>query len=159
MKKLFTVIAIGVLLTSCGEKKTEKTTSEPIKVEQTKQTPEVSPETTKSVIEHHLQAFGKGDMKALLEDYTEESVVITPEAKLKGLAQIEELFTKLGSMFPAEGTKFNLIRMDIENELGYIIWDAQTPIVNIPLGTDTYIVEDGKIMVQTFAAKVEMVTK
>lgn len=159
MKKLFTIIAVGFLLSSCGETKTENKTVDSNEVEKTIQTPIVNPDVTKSVVEHHLQAFGKGDMKALLEDYTEESIIITPEVKLKGLTQIEELFTKLGSMFPPEGSEFNLVRMDVENDLGYIIWNAKTPIVNIPLGTDTYVVKDGKITVQTFAAKLEMVAK
>ena len=94
-------------------------------------------------------------MDALLSDYTEESVVLTPDTTLIGLDQIKALFANMGSMFPAEGSEFVLDRMDINNELGYIIWHANTPIVKIPLGTDTYIVKDGKIIKQTFAAKVE----
>ncbi len=155
MKKLFTVIAIGVLFTSCAEQAAKPVIEE--KTEEIVQAPAVSSEATKKVIEHHLQAFGSGDIEAVLSDYTEESIVITPEATLKGLDQIKGLFTKIGSLFPAEGSDFSLDRMDVTNELGYIVWHATTPIVVIPLGTDTYVVKDNKIMIQTFAAKLEMV--
>jgi hypothetical protein len=43
-------------------------------------------------------------------------------------------------------------KMIIENELAYIVWHAKTPTIEIPLGTDTFIIKSGKIKRQTFAA-------
>ena len=47
---------------------------------------------------------------------------------------------------------FVMDNMVIENEVVYIIWYCSTPSLDIPLGTDTFIIKDGKINVQTFAA-------
>ena len=154
MKKIFTLFIAGVMLSSCNN--TESTVESLAETsKEAAAIPVIDSKTTEKVIQHHLAAFGSGDMDALLSDYTEESVVLTPDTTLIGLDQIKALFANMGSMFPAEGSEFVLDRMDINNELGYIIWHANTPIVKIPLGTDTYIVKDGKIIKQTFAAKVE----
>ena len=34
--------------------------------------------STQSVVEHHLQAFGAGDVEASVGDYSEDSVFISP---------------------------------------------------------------------------------
>ena len=59
--------------------------------------------------------------------------------------------------FPSEGTVLEIDRMVIENELAYIVWHAKTPTVEVPLGTDTFIIEDGKIKLQTFAGVINPV--
>jgi ketosteroid isomerase-like protein len=38
---------------------------------------------TREVLDHHVQALRKGDLDAILDDYTEESVLMVPEAALK----------------------------------------------------------------------------
>lgn len=45
-----------------------------------------------AVLDHHLHAFAAGDADAILADYTEDSVLITPQAILKGPAAIRPLF-------------------------------------------------------------------
>jgi len=114
--------------------------------------PEVGDELTKNVVQHHLTAFGENNLEALMEDYTDESVVIAPDSMYVGLEQIKFLFTTMLPAFPTEGTTFSLDKMYVKNELAYILWHAQTPAVEVPLGSDTFIVEDGKIKCQTFAA-------
>ncbi|MEP4380425.1 MAG: nuclear transport factor 2 family protein [Alphaproteobacteria bacterium] len=108
---------------------------------------------TKAIVEHHLAAFGAGDMKDTLSDYTEESVVLTPGGALKGLKAIEGLFGALFAEFSKPGASFELKLLSTSNDVGYIVWSAETADNVYELGTDTYIIEDGKIAVQTFAAK------
>ena len=43
---------------------------------------------------HHLQAFGIGDVDEILKDYTEASVIMTPDGPLHGLDEIRPLFEK-----------------------------------------------------------------
>jgi len=44
---------------------------------------------------------------------------------------------------------FELLRRDVEGEVAYIVWKAELGVL---LATDTFLVRDGKIKVQTFAA-------
>jgi ketosteroid isomerase-like protein len=109
---------------------------------------------TKAIVDHHLAAFGAGDMKEVLADYTEKSVIHVPGAEFRGKAAIEQLFAGLFAEFAKPGASFNLANMVIEGEIGYIVWSAETADNVYELGTDTYLVEDGKIMVQTLVTKV-----
>jgi hypothetical protein len=43
----------------------------------------------------------------------------------------------------------------VEGEVAYIIWHAKCASADIVFGTDTFIIRDGKIAVQTFAVKIE----
>ncbi len=36
---------------------------------------------TEKVVAHHLKAFGDGDLEAILADYTEDSVLLTPNVR------------------------------------------------------------------------------
>jgi hypothetical protein len=42
----------------------------------------------------------------------------------------------------------------IEGQVAYIVWTAETADNVYELATDTFLVRDGKIAVQTFAGKV-----
>jgi hypothetical protein len=137
MRNLFKIIISGIILFnySCSG------TGNPV----------VSNELTQKVLEHHLTAVGENNLSSILDDYSEESVVVTPDSTYIGLKQIESFFVGIIPAFPTEGTVLEIERTVIENELAYIVWRAKTPIVEVPLGTDTFIVEDGKIKLQTFA--------
>ena len=75
--------------------------------------PVISSEKTKEVVEHHLASFGQNDLEAVLSDYTEESIIITPDGTLKGLDQIRPFFVGLFEGFPTEGTAFEMDNMTI----------------------------------------------
>ena len=104
---------------------------------------------TQAVLQRHLQSAGKG-VDAVMADYLEESILITPDATHRGLAQIRSFFTELceGGTKGFTGT-FKMKRMEITGELAYIVWDAQPWF---SFATDTMLVRDGKIVLQTFAA-------
>ena len=89
-----------------------------------------------------------------MKDYTEDSVMIMPQANVTGLAAIRAVFTELFSGLFKPGTyDFTLDKRHVEGNVAYIVWHASTPDTNVPIGTDTFIVRDGTIAVQTFAAK------
>lgn len=111
----------------------------------------VSTEQTQKVLEHHVMAVGENNLEALMADYTEDSVFVTPEGTYKGMEQIKAFFAQLLTMFPADDTTFEMEKMHVENQLAYIVWSAKSPVVTVPLGSDTFIVKDGKITLQTFA--------
>ncbi|MDA0786232.1 MAG: nuclear transport factor 2 family protein [Proteobacteria bacterium] len=106
---------------------------------------------TKAIVEHHLAAFGAGDMKDTLSDYTETSVIVTQGGELRGLEAIQGLFASLFAEFAKPGASFDLKLLSTANNVGYIVWSAETADNVYELGTDTYVIEDGKIAVQTLA--------
>lgn len=110
--------------------------------------------STADVLQHHLEAFGKGDLAAILADYTDESILITPDTTLRGPVEMRSLFEGMFAEFAKPGTSFAMKSQTIEGETAYIVWTAETADNVYELGTDTFIVRDGKIAIQTFAAKI-----
>lgn len=109
--------------------------------------------STEAVLGHHLQCFGAGDLEGILTDYTPESVLCTPFGVLRG-QEIADFFRATFVEFVEPGTRFAMQRQTIEGEVAHIIWNAETAVNVYELGTDTFVVRGGKIVAQTFAAKV-----
>ncbi len=84
-------------------------------------------------------------------DYTDKSVFITQDATYTGINEIKEFFTNLMIHFPKQKSTFELDKIEVKNELGFIVWHAATPSLVVSLGTDTFIIKDQKILQQTFA--------
>jgi len=110
--------------------------------------------TTTDVLQHHLGCFGSGDLDGIMEDYTNDSVVFTPNGTLKSPAAIRELFTGMFAEFAKPGAEFAMDVQEVEGEGAYIVWHAETADNVYELGTDTLIVRDGKIAIQSFAGKI-----
>ena len=104
---------------------------------------------TEATLTHHLQAFGEG-VGAILSDYTEDSVLFTPNGPVRGLEGLRTFFDGFIRNSPPELLDaMRLIRQDVDGEVAYIIWKAEPYIT---MATDTFVIRNGKIMVQTFAA-------
>ena len=113
--------------------------------------------TPKDVFDHHAAAIGAGNVDEILKDYTEESVLFTQEGLLKGPKAIRPLFQRLVTeIMPPGATEFEMKQMTIEGDIVYIVWKSSSKFVDIPLGTDTFIVRNGKIVAQTFAAQIDV---
>ncbi len=112
------------------------------------------PVTTESVLQHHLQCFGAGDLNGIISDYTEKSVLFTPTGVLRGTRAIRELFVGMFAEFAKPGAAFEMVRKDVDGETAYIVWKARTADNDYELGTDTFVVRSGKIEAQSLAAKI-----
>lgn len=55
--------------------------------------------------------------------------------------------------FGKPGASFSLKQRSVEGDHAYIVWTAQTADNVYELGTDTFVVRNGKIAVQSFASK------
>ncbi len=111
--------------------------------------------TTQAVLDHHLEAFGAGDADAILEDYTDASVLITADGVTRGRDALRAAFDGFFSGLFAPGTyEFVMDASHVEGEVAHIVWHADCASAEVALGTDTFVVRDGKIAVQTFAAKI-----
>ncbi|MBT3943746.1 MAG: nuclear transport factor 2 family protein [Chloroflexi bacterium] len=111
--------------------------------------------STESVLGHHLGAIMAGDVDAILEDFTEDSVLFTPDGPVRGLDALREMFTGLVTELLPPGSDLKLIDQSIEGEVGYVAWSGSSEKYDFPIGTDTFVVKNDKIVVQTFAAKID----
>jgi ketosteroid isomerase-like protein len=110
--------------------------------------------STKDVIDHHLKCFGEGDLKGILSDYAPGAVMFRPDGPLRGVDAIRPLFQMLIAEFGKPGTTFSMKQQSVDGEHAYILWTAETADNVYELGTDTFVVRDGKIMAQSFTAKI-----
>ena len=114
---------------------------------------------TQAVLDHHLQCFGSGDLDGILADYTPASVVMTPDGVLRGLSEIRPFFSAVFAEFGQAGTTFAMKKVLVEGDYAFIYWDAETPDHRYEGATDTFVIRDGRIALQTFAAKVTPKTR
>jgi ketosteroid isomerase-like protein len=110
---------------------------------------------TAQVLSHHLKALGSGKLDDVLDDYVEDSVLVTPDVTVKGLRAIRAVFEGfLSGLFEPGTYELAMDARHVEGEVAYIVWHAKCASADILFGTDTFIVKNGKIVVQTFAAKI-----
>ncbi len=107
-----------------------------------------------SVFQHHLEAFGAGDIDEILKDYTEDSLVIYDDRTAKGLSEIRKWFENFLDELLPPGCDFDLEQMRIADDLVFITWTAESEKYRFEFGTDTFLIRNGKVERQTVAAKV-----
>src|SRR5215467_2824486 len=110
--------------------------------------------STKDVLDHHVQCFGKGDLKGILSDYAPGAVLFTQNGPLRGTEAIKPLFEALVAEFGKPGATFRMKQQFVEGEYAYIVWTAETADNVYEVGTDTFVMRDGKIVAQSFTGKV-----
>jgi ketosteroid isomerase-like protein len=110
--------------------------------------------TTQDVLTHHLNSFGDFDIAAIMADYTAESRFFTPNGLLRGSEAIRRFFVRLFEEFAKPGMSFEMLGQEVDGDTAYIVWKAETADNRFELGTDTFIVQNGKIVTQTFAGKI-----
>lgn len=113
-------------------------------------------DTARQVLEHHLSTLAAGDLDGILSDFAEDSILIGPDGALTGRQAIRAFFEGvLASLFKPGTYKFTMDTVHVANGVAYIVWRAKCASADIVFGADTFLIKDGKIAVQTFAAKIE----
>jgi len=110
--------------------------------------------STKDVLEHHLKAFDQGDLNGVLSDYAPGVVVFTRDGTFKGVDAIRPLFETLFAEFAKPGATFSMKQQLVDGDYAYILWTAETADNVYELATDTFVVQQGKIVAQSFTAKI-----
>lgn len=137
MKKFFTIILLACLFsTGCSSDSSDG---------------EIDEAQTQAVLDHHWDTFVNNDLDGVMEDYTDESILITPNGTFMGLEQIRGNFVNAFKAFPTQGADLTLNTNLAVKDVGYILWDAETPEFILTYATDTFIIRNGKIIRQTFA--------
>lgn len=105
---------------------------------------------TEGVVRNHLQAFleQKG-IAAILDDYDSDARFYTEARIYRGKQEIDGFFRDFMKALPAQAVdRFALRSLRVDGNVAQITWSIGS---DIPLGTDTFVVENGKIVSQTFA--------
>lgn len=113
--------------------------------------------TSEAVLQNHLSSFMENNLNALMTDYTNDSILITPDTNYTGLEEIEGFFIDLMSHFPKKKSIVELDKTVIDDELVYIVWHGKTPSLEVSFATDTFIIKNSKILRQTFAGQLKSI--
>jgi hypothetical protein len=93
----------------------------------------------------HVMALSMG-MDAFMEGYTEDTVIITPDATVKGKAGAREFLTQFFSSLPEDWvSKGALHKTEFVGDFLYITWSARP---YLPFVADSFMFRDGLIAVQ-----------
>ena len=107
-------------------------------------------EETKKVWQHHIEAWGAGDLDGIMADYAEDSILILNNTVYRGIEKIRGVFERLFKIF-INGD--NLIDTEvIEEEVIYITWHFTPTNDSERYGTDTLVVQNSIIKYQTIAS-------
>ena len=111
------------------------------------------------IVMRHINSFLDNNLEALLSDYTNESVLITQAATYSGPKEISAFFVDLNMHFPKQQSNFVLDKVVVNDDLVYIVWHAKTPSLQVPIGSDTFILKDSKIYQQTFVGQLNFINQ
>ena len=111
---------------------------------------------TGAVLDRHMEAFGTGKVEVILSNYAPDAVIVMPGGAKRGHAEIKGLFEAILAEFGQPGVTFVVDHRTVANEVAQIVWHAETAKAVYPIGSDTFVVRDGKIVAQTvvFESKV-----
>lgn len=105
---------------------------------------------TELVVRNHLQAFlEQRGVPAIVADYDDAACVLSEDRTYRGRREITAFFEGFLASLPPDGIRrFSLRSLRVEGDVAFITWDVGR---EWPLGTDSFVVRGGKIVVQTFA--------
>jgi len=107
--------------------------------------------TVEQLLERHNKAVFSRDFDAIVEDYSDDALLITLYGIFSGRDAIKEFFKdfllkKMPNMRPVESATDRIL---VSGNTLLIRWSAESDIATISNGVDTFIEKDGKIWRQT----------
>ena len=84
----------------------------------------MAPRTPQQIFQHHGESLGAGDLDAIVSDYSEDAIFITPAGALRGKVGVREGFTKLLADVPK--AKWTLPTQLFENDVLLLEWKAES---------------------------------
>lgn len=103
-------------------------------------------------LSRHARAFAGRDIDALMYDYCESAVLLTPDSAMRGREDIKAFFEAFLAGY-SPGTAFEASRRVAARNIGYVVWSVQNEDHNLPFATDTMVFSGPKILTQTFTAR------
>jgi hypothetical protein len=103
--------------------------------------------TPQEIFRHHAEALGAADIDAIVSDYADDAIFITPDGTLRGKDGVRQAFEKLTSDVP--GAEWELPTQHYEDDILLLEWKATSAHTKVEDGIDTFVFRDGMIRVQT----------
>jgi len=104
--------------------------------------------TPQEIFDHHIRALLARDVEALLTDYTDESVLITPAGVAAGLTAIRAAFGQLADALA--GAEFTIGSQTHHDDVLLLEWTLDAPAFAVR-GVDTFLFDADSIRVQTIS--------
>lgn len=105
---------------------------------------------TEDVWSHHIRAWESRDLDGIVSDYSDDSILILNNQVFRGPTAIRKVFAQLFSIFDHGSNRIDTPVL-IER-IVYITWHFTPTGDSEFYGTDTFVIENGKIAVQTIAS-------
>ncbi len=107
--------------------------------------------STEDVWNHHIHAWEARSVDDIVSDYSDSSTLVLNNRIFKGRKQIAQVFTRLFEIFDNGTNKIDT--PTVFDRFVYITWNFTPSGKQEFFGTDTFVIEDGKIVLQTIASK------
>jgi hypothetical protein len=103
--------------------------------------------TPQQIFQHHAEALGAEDIDAIVSDYADDAIFMTPEGVPRGKDGVRRAFERLTSQVP--GARSELPTQGYEDDILLLEWTATSSASKVEDGIDTFVFRDGLIRVQT----------
>ncbi len=103
------------------------------------------------LIMHHLDSFSDRDLEAILSDYADDAVIITPDQQAAGPDEIRALFEDVLAYGNQDEAPFEYTKVHITGPIGYVLWEWTQKDGSVLSGSDTFLIHNGKIKKHTVA--------
>lgn len=110
---------------------------------------------TEATLHHRLKCFAAGDIDGIMSDFADDAVLIGMDGIVDNLPAIRAMFTTIITQYIPKGSTIAMKQAIASGTVAYILWSAESPSFSIPVGSDTFVMRDGKIIAQTFAAHIQ----
>ena len=107
------------------------------------------------VFNRHVAAFNSGNLDAILNDFGEHALVVTPDGVFEGRERIRVVYQYLLAEFgridrgDSPGLTFDVLQ--VRHDTLFIAWHAESKLHVFPFGTDTFICNGDRFQRQSIA--------
>ena len=112
--------------------------------------------TPEEVFAHHGSTLGAGDLEGILEDYSDDAILIVQSRVYRGKDGARQVFTQLLDDVPEADWDLSTVFAD---DVLYLEWSAVAAGAGrrVDDGIDTFVFRDGQISVQTVRYTVQAI--
>ncbi len=104
--------------------------------------------STRAVLDDHLALRQEDRLEDdLRRNYATDVVAVSLTGTRRGHEGVREMAAELRAAVPAGSYRYQ--HLLVEGRVGMLVWSADGPNASITDGSDSFIVEDGRITVQT----------